>query len=662
MDHQALSRHRLLLVASLALLSGRLVLAQTAFSAVLERGASFVRTAYALDSIPEAPPWDVRDWQRDTARDQVVTLLDPAALPGTSPFPSADLVEHIVDSSGTIERFWRQTESELACLGQTQPQGAGIAVVPQSMRLLRLPITAGYQHQAEVTSGFSIQGLALERSGLVSVTERGRGTLLLPRGRIPGTLCLEVRQDIAQKANLSGAPDRLMTRSLVYLAPGYGYPVLTLTEELAYRGDSATSRRLALVAERTTAAAPARWIPHLAALGGNFTSQVLLRNLGDQTQTLWLTPYDQSGKVAAGRAYTLGPKAMMLVEHEALGSQSSHLAIAGGAQIAATVGYRAASGGGTAHLQAVVAGTTSRVFRGDTALLFDGLALVNLGQQAARVSVALLDDQGTQVGTSVLAEALAPGAKLLTDLGQAFGEQSGRLFLVTSEQPAAMLFLRGSRDGRYLYPNNPLLPGVQERRWLPHMSAYGGDFTSEVWLHNATANDAQLTLTPFAQGQALAPTTLKVAAQHTLIVNHEQLGTQAEAVLVEGAVGCIASTAYRARAGGAAAQVAETLMGREWQAWPGEAQLLWDGMAAVNTTAASARFRAELLDEDGVVLASQEAPIGCQGKLLWNLSQALTSAPSRVLRLYSDQEAALILLRGSLDGRHLYPNSPLSGL
>ncbi len=650
---------------ALALLAKASVLAalgQTNVTTVFERGARFARTAYALDALPVAPLWDVRHLVRQAADDQTIELVDPPILPISSAFSDANLVERITANGDTLERYWQQTESELRLLGQIQLLSSGPVVVAQAYRLAALPLIAGYSAETAMNSQVTASGLTLARTGKIYVQELGRGTLMLPRGRVPGVVCLEIRQEIDQQANLTGVAHRHVTRTLAYLAPGYGYPLLTLTEETAYSGDSAHTRRLALMAERLSTATPERWLPHLAIYGGNFATEVLLRNGGTEAATIWLTPYDQSGKALSSLGYTLGAGTVMALSHEDLGTNASHVAIAGGPQISATVGYRAAAGGGTAHLQAARAETSFLVYRGDTELLFDGLAIVNLDTQAAQVSAQLLDDQGVEQGAVVLAENLAPGAKLLADLGQALGDLPGRLIRVVSDRPVGALFLRGSRDGRYLYPNAPLIAGADERRWLPHLATYNGDFDSEVWLHNTGLSAASVRLTPYVQGRALAPFALTLAPRQTRVVGHAELDPQAEYVAIEGAVECVASTAYRARSGGATAQIPETGAARTWLAWPGEAQLLWDGLAVANTSGQAAVFRAELLDQDGSVLASTSSDLASQAKFLTNLSQALAVAPGRVLRLSADRELALVLLRGSLDGRHLYPNNPLSGL
>lgn len=657
-----LTPKRWIALALLAKASVLVALGQAHVSAVFERGARFARTAYELDSFPESPVWDVRGLARQAADDQTVELLEPPVLPVSSTLADANLVERIATGGGTLERYWRQTEAELQLLGQVQLQGSGLVIVPQMYRLAALPLVAGYSDEVALNSGFTANGLTLARSGKVYVRERGRGTLILPRGRVPEVTCLEIRQEVDQQANLSSVPYRHVTRTLAYLAPGYGYPILTLTEEIAYTGDSARTKRMALAAERLSTAAPERWLPHLATYGGNFATEVLLRNGGTATTTIWLTPYDQAGKALPALGYTLGAGAVMALSHEELGTNAGYLAIAGGSQVSATVGYRATRGGGTAHLQATRAVSSLLVYRGDAELLFDGLALVNLDSAATRVTAHLLDDRGLEQGAVVLAESLAPGAKLLADLSNALGNLSGRLIRVVSDRPVSALFLRGSRDGRYLYPNAPLFPATDQRRWLPHLSTYNGDFDSEVWLHNSGANAATITLTPYSQGRALAPLTLTLAARETRVVGHAELDPQAEYLAVEGAVDCVASTAYRARSGGATAQIPETGVARSWLAWPGEAQFLWDGLAVANTSGQTAVFRAELLDQDGRVLASTSSDLVSQVKLLANLSQALAVAPGRVLRLSADQEVALVLLRGSLDGRHLYPNNPLSGL
>ena len=130
----------------------------------------------------------------------------------------------------------------------------------------------------------------------------------------------------------------------------------------------------------------------------------------------------------------------------------SHFSVEGPGQV--TWGYRArASQGGTAHVPVQAqTGTCFVLYQGEWSTVWDGMALINLGAEPARVELVRRDKHGTELERIVISHDLAPNAKLIKTIAELSSDQSDAQISLESSQEAAILFLRGAQEGsRFLY-------------------------------------------------------------------------------------------------------------------------------------------------------------------------------------------------------------------
>ncbi len=203
-----------------------------------------------------------------------------------------------------------------------------------------------------------------------------------------------------------------------------------------------------------------RIVPHLTAADGGFTTTVILENASTQTKPFLLKPFDRDGNPLDEVEGTLAGRATQVEAAATLvGEAAAHLIIEA-EDVTVTVAYRAVAGGGSpAHVgETAQQATRLRFFSGDWATVFDGIAVVNAGNEAADVWVAQLDATGTVIQSARVATALAPMAKALAVIGapdgSAFDPAAGSTFEVYATVPLAVTALRGNLPGSdYLWAN-----------------------------------------------------------------------------------------------------------------------------------------------------------------------------------------------------------------
>ncbi|CAM2066285.1 M4 family metallopeptidase [Sulfidibacter corallicola] len=193
-----------------------------------------------------------------------------------------------------------------------------------------------------------------------------------------------------------------------------------------------------------------RWITHVTRQGAGFTTNIQLVNEGELPVSIKLQPYLADGTAIAAVNFEVpGAGRLEMSSIDAFGSRDlSHFSIVGPETCRVSVSYQMVSDqnavaqvGEFSH-----AGKGFEVTPGDSVLFFDGVALVNLAEEANNVSLQLLDAAGDILTTHTIQDALAPKAKHLVLLGQFLTADTARVKIVTP-QPAAVLFLRGTNAG-----------------------------------------------------------------------------------------------------------------------------------------------------------------------------------------------------------------------
>lgn len=213
-------------------------------------------------------------------------------------------------------------------------------------------------------------------------------------------------------------------------------------------------------------AASQRLLPHITPEGAPFQTQIMALAHGENDAVLQLNGLDAAGNSLETVSVEVPAHGSLNVTPESLFSvQPAYVALTGSEDCTAVSAFRIATGlGATAHLpessfSVQPPGKAWIIFPGQWDLVFDGLALINLGTEAAQITGLQLDRYGTLVMQPTLATDLAPGAKMLLVFDSVFQDQSNTQIRILCDQPSSALFLRGTPPGvqpGYLFQTQPI--------------------------------------------------------------------------------------------------------------------------------------------------------------------------------------------------------------
>jgi len=240
-------------------------------------------------------------------------------------------------------------------------------------------------------------------------------------------------------------------------------PVWLTPEDVAAGKDTVVEAALDWIHKENEPCESPRWIGHVTASGGGFTTNVHITNGANQEERVVLAPYDGQGNpLTQVEMFVPGNSASQTPSNELFGGEPvSHFSICAPDSVIVTAAYRIATNlGASAHIhESPTASTHFRIYPGQWDYVFDGMALLNLGQDSTGVRVRLLDYSGNEIMSASLEDALPPLAKQLTVFDSVFTDASNHIIEVETDQPASVLFLRGTRPGvtpGYLFQNNGL--------------------------------------------------------------------------------------------------------------------------------------------------------------------------------------------------------------
>lgn len=201
-----------------------------------------------------------------------------------------------------------------------------------------------------------------------------------------------------------------------------------------------------------------RWIPHVTSDNGGFATDIVIHNSATTPQTVMLHPYSADGNALSTVSRTIpAGQTQRFSKAELFDSAASHVNITGSKDCVVSAGYRANAEGSSTALshETQPMGQTLYVYPGEWDVLFDGVAIVNSGSGNATITLTQISDNGQTLATATLVEGLAPNAKYLGLYEGLIPEDANTILRIDSTQPMAILSLRLSKDGRYLYNNNP---------------------------------------------------------------------------------------------------------------------------------------------------------------------------------------------------------------
>lgn len=204
--------------------------------------------------------------------------------------------------------------------------------------------------------------------------------------------------------------------------------------------------------------AQTRMIPHLTAAGGSFTTQIILANQSGGAASYSFVGYDLSGNVVAEDGGTINGSSTLYQEATAFFGIStvSHFSFEGPDHLTLSVSYQAnTAGSGPAHANAAnMVSKVWRLYAGNPEVTWDGMAVVNRGDGAARITVRHVAESGQILGSATVAESLPSNGKTLSVLSAIFGEASNSYFEIISDNEIAVLALRGNQSSDFIWQNS----------------------------------------------------------------------------------------------------------------------------------------------------------------------------------------------------------------
>ena len=204
-----------------------------------------------------------------------------------------------------------------------------------------------------------------------------------------------------------------------------------------------------------------RMIAHVPSLNGGFRSQIIMANASDEEKTIRLHAFDTGGNqlrivdqtLLAGQ--TLFANAVSL-----LGENGSHFEITGDNDVSVSMSYQAdRENTGPAQVAETRQFSTSwRVYPGNQAVTWDGLAMINMGDNPTQIHVSQLDGNGSLLrGPIAVAEQLALRGKALYVFSLDFPSEAGAFFEINAGERLAVMAIRGNQGSDFIWQNTAVL-------------------------------------------------------------------------------------------------------------------------------------------------------------------------------------------------------------
>ena len=628
--------------------------------------------------------WDFSNLNRKAEDDYTIRFIDPADAPSPAKFPGTDLVTHRVQGDEVNYDYLQVRGDRIFILGSEVSQ-VGEFVFNDVSFVSGLRLNYEQSTKGPIGGGYTVTpnagpGGTSTLDGQAIATYDGFGTLILPDGRrIPDVIRIKFIREWDEESLLGGQQVQTRQEETRYhfyepghsvhlfelihtdqrVTPSGGTPIVQILDKAAYRISSESNPQL--TAKRGT---------HLTTPGGIFNSQIIVHNQGETSGMLQLQPLNATGMPLNAVDLDVAPSATSRQDAPmTLGNDAGSFYASGCADCTFSVGYRAnIESGSTAQVHQTQDFRREFVFYpGEWDLLFDGQAIINVGDGNAAITASQIDFQGNVLETAMLETALVPGGKHLSLVNDQFTDRPDSLIRLESNERMGTMVLRISSDFRFLYQNNPL-PSFADNdagRWLAHLTSDAGGFSTEILVHNRGETQGSLNFQPFdAAGQPLAPAMVTVEAGQTRrFAKAELFPSAASHASISGSTTCLASVGYRAQAPGAStAVIHETApVGTSFRIYPGEWQFLFDGVALINAGEGSATISLSQIGDTGQTLTKVElvADLVPNAKFLGLLEGRVSQNQDTVLLIESDQPLAILSLRLSKDNLYLYNNEAL---
>lgn len=410
---------------------------------------------------------------------------------------------------------------------------------------------------------------------------------------------------------------------------------------------------------------PNRLVPHITAAGGGFDSRLIVTNLTSTNQTFTLSAYDTDGNPLDDFSDSIATGRTQFYEIEDMfGSLPvSHMFLDNVDQVTVAAEYRANFiGAGTAHVPISDRRATSwQLYPGNTAVTWDGFAVVNTGNEPTDVIVTQRAANGTPIQSRTAVDNLPTLAKGLYVISGQFNDQPGSYFEISADQPLALTALRGSQTSDFLWENNSVTFD-DTMRTAAHITP-NGDFQTRVILSNPENFQQTVQLEASDMGGLdLGLFEVDLLANETAFLTTDELfggsavshfdiaaGTQVGVTLAYQANKDVSGPAHV----GISSQTADI-----WRIYPGNPDVTWDGLAIVNRGSAPTDVLIVQRDQAGFVVNDVLAITDLQpnAKGLFVISGALPVGVNTYYEISTSQPTSITALRGNLASDFFWEN------
>lgn len=203
-----------------------------------------------------------------------------------------------------------------------------------------------------------------------------------------------------------------------------------------------------------------RILPHVTASEGTFSTSLYLSNMTLQSLSFHLYGTDSAGLVVSEAIGTLNAGQTLVRNVADLFDRQDFAYIRAEAPdgFVLRAAYRAKlENAGPAHVESTCdASRFWRLYAGNTTVTWDGISLVNAGDEPTEVTVRQVDADGQLLSSKQIASELTAHGRLLVNLNALFAGGEGTYYEISSTMPLYLLALRGSQDGTLLW-QNPIL-------------------------------------------------------------------------------------------------------------------------------------------------------------------------------------------------------------
>lgn len=242
-----------------------------------------------------------------------------------------------------------------------------------------------------------------------------------------------------------------------FTEPGVYQLNATITNEEGY---SSKATKFIDIVEPPEVGAGKSYLPHLTREHAGFETEIIIENDSFEAKAYRVLGYNDMGELIHEvdrtiAAATQGPRSELVDSDDLLSEATVHAEIQGDVDV--KIAYRRADGlGSRGHAAATIAPASKWKFRiGDAVAVWDGLALVNHGEQATQITVKQFNSDGTFLGQVVLNSELQPKAKMIFVMDpQQFDLSPNNLFIIESTQaPVLVTALRGDKNTQLFWQN-----------------------------------------------------------------------------------------------------------------------------------------------------------------------------------------------------------------